>query len=243
MNSSDFLTINDILADVLVYVGDEDYKNGITPGWYKRRTQVAMDELAITSFINTEYVDKPMPASKEDEIPSGLISVKNIIAYSGTLGDPQSQVPITYKDDMIKAVGANNYTSTRSETTGSNQYYEPISVASTAYFASRQGNKITFSQSCLSYQFYRITYTGFGSRLDELPIIPRMFREAITAYVTLDAITAMMSRDRTKAQLYAVWSPKKKDAWDDALFRAGKMDKWQRDSFGEYFRGLKLQYA
>jgi hypothetical protein len=244
MKSSDFLTTNDVLADVLVYANDEGYTSGLTPGWYTRRIQVALEELAMDTFFdNALFKDCEMPANLRAQLPSGLFNVKDIFAYSGNLGNPVTINPIMYKDGMVVAEGSLEYTAKRKEVMSSHEFYESPTSTTTVLYASRQGNQINFSQSCLAYPYYRITYTGFGSAIEEIPIVPRMFRSAVVDKVVVDATRALMAKDRAKQTIYQAAVLAVSKSWPDAQFRAQKMDTHTRDSFGEYFRSLKMQYG
>jgi hypothetical protein len=243
-SSSDFLTTNDILADVLVFCNDEGYTSGLTPGWYQRRVQVALEELAMDTFFDASlFKDCEMPTNLRAQLPPGLFSLKDIFAYSGALGDPVVINPIMYKDNMVVADGSLNYTAKRKETMSQHEFYESPTSTSGVLYASRQGNQINFSASCVGYPYYRITYTGFGSAIESIPIVPRMFRQAVIDHVTVNATRALMAKDRAKQTIYTAAALSLSKTWPDAEFRAQKMDPHTRDSFGEYFRSLKMQYG
>ena len=55
MGTSDFVSVNNILADVLIMVNDETMRNyGFNRGYYISSIQKALEELALQTFFDVQ---------------------------------------------------------------------------------------------------------------------------------------------------------------------------------------------
>lgn len=254
MITTSYVTYNDILADALLFSGDTEYKKGLTPGFYKRQIQVALEDLAMSTYFDKKHTcDKDMPANLIGELPEGVYDLQQVFIYNGTIKDPSSLIPVVIKFGETKSKGSTRSFSKRSNVTGNNEFFpsggsrENTHYSNSAvYTCSEQNGSLIFSSMCSGYSFYRVVYDGFGSKIDEIPIIPRVFRQAVIDYVTVRSLRAQLGRNKGDKQigdLYTTAQASLVNTWPTAVFRANRMSKLERDSMTEYFRGIQNMYG
>lgn len=236
MVHNDLIPINDILADVVQLVGDPEYKRGLTIGWYKRQIKEAVEELNLDTFMLQLTQDIPFP--KENliaELPSGLFNIRNIYIFSGACDEPVNIQKVWYRRNYNNSQGGANYTANRIESGNSDIIMPRDGSVDNLYTATPQnGNTLGFSSACNTFDWIRLEYNGFGGDIEEIPLVPRMCRQAVIDFTRVKALTAFASYDRSVLNILQYAIADKRKSWDDVMYRSKKMDKWIRDSYKEY---------
>jgi len=234
----DVLTPNQILADVLLEVNDEDTKT-FNKGWYISQIQQVMEELSFDTFFHELFLDFAFPNSNSLrlKIPKGAFNVKNIFLFNGD----------NCEVDAMKNVYIKRGYFTRGENKGTMMNKKGIqdpfiggySDGGDVYFASMQNGYIYFSEACAGYETVRIYFNGIFGDIGDAPSIPRHFRQVVKAWVVLQVYRIMMSRiprtyaplyDRMERKLYRPFD----GLWDTAQLRVKAIDSKFRKDMGEY---------
>jgi hypothetical protein len=238
-NSSDNVSINDILADVLVSVNDTEYKNGLGKGWYIRQIANAIEELAKDTYFQVLTTDTEFPENYRLSLPSNCFNVREIYLYDGVCGQPEASRPVYWKRHFNNFGGGTNYTARRKETMETDPYLTN-GGESDLYYCNIDNGVIMFGSTCSAYSYVRIVYNGMGGDIGVEPIIPRVFRRAVIDFVKVEALSVFVTRDKSLMGLLQVsmlardGSRGKPGSWDKAKSMSRRMSTWQRDNMKEY---------
>ena len=241
MDSNDFISINDILADVGVAVNDQAYDRGLTKGYYTRQISRAVEELALDTYFQTLTFDTEFPENYILEMPSNCFNIREIYLYNGVCGKPTDSQWVNWKRHFNNTGGGTEYTAKRKETLGNNPFFMEGGDNSVLYANIENGN-IGFGSTCGGYSFVRLIYNGMGGEIADIPIIPRIFRTAVIDYVRVNALTHFSLQNvqlRFALQLAqqdldgAGWN--KPGSWKKAERRMKSMNTWEKENYKEYF--------
>jgi hypothetical protein len=194
-NINNYLSINDILADCLVILDDED--NGkLSPGFYRAQVKNTLDELGFDIDFLPQVSDYRIPSDLMLEMPIGCFNLQTLVIYKGTPDD------VLYKETVYWRKGVQ----TRGKGTGttanvnadnvSDPFFRVHVYENQQYYFSVQGGIIRLSDACQYFDFARFTYSGVPSmNLDAVKMIPRECRKAITLKTTELCASALKLRD------------------------------------------------
>lgn len=87
--TSDFISIEEILADVTQRVGDESTRK-ISEGSYKRFVKKALNELNFETRFDERYEDILLPSNLRLFIPSGCWNIIDIFVWNGTINKTET---------------------------------------------------------------------------------------------------------------------------------------------------------
>jgi hypothetical protein len=258
----DLVSVNQILADVLLDVDDEETRLR-TRGWYTRQVGNALKELSFETYFDTRIEDIDIPENCIIKIPKGAFNIRNISVYS------ESGTNILDSRNVYIKMGFN----TRGYNTGytaKNKPYQydpfvnpyhpsgiPNMVASfeqptdyptrnsqEIYYCNIRNGYIYLSNSCRNYTKLRIEYNGMGVDINDVGIVPPICREEVIMYVVERTFRSLKARDYNKyaplhRDIYSqLYMPIKASKWSDAVYRLKRLDTKTRSDLREYFARL-----
>ena len=86
VNENSFISINEVLSDVLVAMQDVDTRK-LTPGFYRAQVRNAIDELGFDTVFTEGSIDRPIPSNHIVTFPSSAYRIKDIQIYTGSPDD------------------------------------------------------------------------------------------------------------------------------------------------------------
>ena len=245
MNSNDFLTVNQILADLLINVDDEDFKKGFTKGFYVSKVQQALEELAFDTFYQEMTKDLDFPTEQLNmPLPTNCFNIREIYLFSGECCEPSNSVIVHWKRLYNNSQGGKFYTAKKKQGMNPDPFFNTTGFsnnttdASTTYFANIQNGLLMFSSNSASYEKVRLVYNGMGGEIGDEPVIPRFLRQAVIDWSSEQFWRAMKAKNpRLRpiwADIYNVLYDDRKGSWKRAQDRLKQMDTWEKDSMREY---------
>jgi hypothetical protein len=245
-SSNDFISINDILADVLPMVGDLDFKKGVSRGFYVRQIANAIEELAQDTYCTVLTEDFHFPDTYILPLPENCFNVREIYGFSGDCDKPVNTQEIHFKRHFNNSGGGTDYTARRKEQQPTDPYvnneygnnmsfYHPY-----LYYANIENGDIMFGSTCNAFTWIRIVYNGMGGKIGDVPVIHREFRNAVRDYVRTQVLKVFMVHDRNAMALYQIadmdlnGNGRVPGSWKKAERRIKRMGTWARNNYLEY---------
>lgn len=254
MNSNDFVTVDHILAEVLVSVNDKDLRRGFAQGWYVSRIQDALQELSYDTFFDEHTIDLDVPKDTlAMPMPKNAFNIREIHLYNGDCCSPTTSQVVHWKRLYNNGGDGEGYTARVKDlgeggdsdpflpdhfNSNSSYYY-----LGTKYFANVQNGTLMFSSDCRNFSKVRLVVNGMGGAIGDLPIIPRFFERFINDYVEERFYNAMKGREPRKYRglhrdaKEAMLDPRDGSA-KKARMRISQMDTWEKDSLEEYISSM-----
>lgn len=185
VNEHNFISINEILADVTLGLNDREERK-LSHGFYVAQVRYAIDELGFSTVFLEGHTDVQIPANHIIPTPSNAYRIKSLHVFTG---DPNN---ITSMENVYWKKGARNSGGKDAGFTAN--YYPgmadiyfgslPCVLDSVYWFIYNNGN-IILSDGCSSFDYLRIVYSGIPSgTLDDMAMIPPEVRKAIVLWVT-----------------------------------------------------------
>src|ERR1017187_7065157 len=113
MNSSEKVSMNLILADVLQFVDDAGFWKGFAEGWYLSQVQSSLEKLALTTFFDVRTADRKLPKlSLQDTMPKDCFNIREMYAWNGCFS-PKTSAIIHFKRLYNNKSGGRDYTALR----------------------------------------------------------------------------------------------------------------------------------
>lgn len=183
INPHNLLSINEILADVLVGMDDED-QSKLTPGFYRAQVKYAMDELGFDVFFLPQTVDVPMPIDLLIDMPKGCYNLTDINIYTGTPDNVGYVENLYWKKNMRTRGAGTGYTANVHSYNVTDPFFRVNVWESGRYFFTVQNGIIRLSDTCADYPYVRMTFNGLASKnLDEVKMVPPEVRKAVVLWV------------------------------------------------------------
>jgi hypothetical protein len=209
LDSSELIKPQEILADVLVLVGDEGYKLGLTPGFYNERVKQAVhNDLAIPMYVFEEEVDiKYDPVKLQVQLPADMFNPRQVYLHQGICcGGGNDFVILHWHKGLNNAPGGAQYTAERTENQKYDPDYQPIyqgvyNFYNNVYFANISNGVLMLSPNCSGYQYVKIVYNSMGGNYEDIPFVPRIFKNYVLYKCAYDTCLFLMSRDPQKYTL------------------------------------------
>lgn len=255
MDTSEKVSPNDILSRVLVYLDDEGYTHGITPGFYMDTVMRALESFAINSQMFVVTKDIPFPTDKLIiDLPKDCFNIRELYLHNGVCCEPgNDSVIVWWKRDYNNSQGGDGYTAMRKENQVPDPFMNPFLIQGgtnnykNLYYANAENGLLMFGSKCNSFKYFRIVYNSMGGNIGDEPMIPRLIREAVVDKVTVDAATALCAKDKNKyVPLLQIAKNRlegqrggAEGSWDIALRMIRKMGGWKRRTFFEINGRLK----
>lgn len=250
MNSGDFITINDILSDVLMITDDEGLRNGLTLGYYKSQIQQALEELSYDTFFDviTDDIklDKKFNTRLTVDMPDNAFNIREMYLFNGDCCTPKTSVIVHWKRLFNNKPRGTSYTAARVES--GREQRDPffpvdttdISFPSTnLHWANIQNGLIMFSSNCSSFQNLRLVYNGTGGSIGDELSIPRFLRQAVVDFASERAFRVLKAKDPRKYRILwgdvsARLNDPRNGSWVKAERRIKSLDTWQRNGIREW---------
>lgn len=195
INVNNLLSINNVLADVLVAVDDEAMQK-LTPGFYRSQVKLGLDELGFDVGFLKVTEDIELPEDLILDTPKGCYNLNNINVYTGT---PDS---VGYVENVYWRKGA----TTRGPATGTvaninewnvtDPFFKVNVNASSLYYFTVQNGIIRLSPACSGFDYVRLVFNGIPSgNMDEIAMVPPEVRKAVVLWATEKCAGFLKLRD------------------------------------------------
>lgn len=210
-----FVSIDEILADVLKVVKDGSFKLN-SKGWYTSQIQQALEELSFDTFFNEQNMSFDVPDNLRLDMPKGAFNLRAIYLFNGSDCNIENSVNVYRKKNFINSKSGKGYVSHDKFYNGNDKFMSrrgiergsesrsdnrPLNVN---YYAIQNGT-IMLSDSCKSFQKVMIIYNGVMANIGEVPLVPSFFRQAVKDYVTILALETKMT-DSIGTNSYNHWA-------------------------------------
>jgi len=245
----DMLTVDEILADVLPAVNDEEIKQ-FTKGWYTRQVKVGLDMLNYNAPFLRTFIDLDITSNLIITVPSGVWDLQDLFIWNGQADCDackiDSAIRLFYKRGVSSKGYDMGYTARHTSDMSDYQLPVPYSEDSTVYYYTVQLGNIILSDPCIDYTYLRVVYNGVPKSLNTVKFIPPFCREAISAFVVEKTFAALKARDMNKYRV--LWADAKQDLyemrgtepskWDKAEGMLKRLDKKAFNDISEYLGQL-----
>jgi len=185
VNNNSFISINEVLADALVALNDEDTRL-LSPGFYRAQVRNAIDEIGFDTVFVEGTLDLAIPADHIVPFPSSAYRVKNVHIFTGTPDDIGYVQNVYWKKNARTAGFEKGYTANNHPGNYSDIYFHSPVWGSTDinYFFSFVNGNLYLSDACDPYDYVRVIYDGIATgELDDATIIPPEVRKAMVLWV------------------------------------------------------------
>lgn len=253
MNSSahNYVTTNEILADVLKIVGDESFKFN-SKGFYTSQIQQAINELAFETYFDERSESFDLPSNMRLQMPKGAFNIKNIYLFHGDECDITKSVNVYYKKDFVNSKSGATYVSKNKGDNGDDPFYVDnlrTEMPSNVFFYSVQNGEIMFSSNCAQYPKVFIQYSGVGTDIGDVPYVPLFLRQAVKDWVAvkgLEVKIAMVDQAEFNRWMTVLNVQKNnlgeesqfRGSWYTAQVRVRKMDMKARRDYKLYMQKM-----
>lgn len=263
MDTSDKISVNLLLADILSFVDDESTRgHGFNKGYYISGIQKAVEELAYDTFFDVQTEDILLKEENKKnlavEMPLNAFNIREMYLFNcccssddnGVCGccKPSSSVIVHWKRLYNNRGKGSAYTAKRVDRGRDNKdpFYNSdgdigtsTSPPNNLYYANVQNGLIMLSSNSTGYTHLRLVYNGTGGAIGDEPVIPRFLRNAIVDYVVERTLRALSAKDRVRWRVlwgdsYARLNDEKNGSWIKAERRIKTLDTWKRDTMREY---------
>lgn len=222
----DCLSIEEILADVLVRVDDEKLKQ-FTLGWYKRQIKSGMEKLNFSApFIKT-YKDVSITPNLRVPIPKGVWDLIDLFIWNPKGECDQAcvmgeTIRLFHKRNYMTDGYGKGYTARHMSHTTDYQLGVPFTQDNALYFYNTHMGDVLLSDSCYGFEKLRLYYHGVATDIDSVRFIPPFLRDVLIAWGALEAFTALKARDPNKYRI--LWADAKSDLYDRNGLEGSKWD-------------------
>ncbi len=254
-SNNDFLTAEIIRDDVVAFCGDRESKL-LPPGRYMSAIQRGIEELSFDTFFNKKRIDIPVPQDcLHLDLPEGTFSVKEVYAYNGSSCNPATATKLWYKANYYAKHGPGFFAKNRGGQTVNDPFYPsqapmqvgmytipPVNVEADVFYYSVENGVMYISSNVKRFQFLHIVAHGTTCPIGEVPLVPPIFRDAVTDFACEYMLRELMALDPQRfARLHAVYYGRLdyngfNGSWYKAKIRVNRMSKGQRADFHEYMQ-------
>lgn len=241
-SSSNCVTVNEILADILKSVKDSDFKAN-SKGWYTSQIQQSLEELSFDTFFDERNEVLKIPSNLRLEMPKGAFNVRQMYAFSGEKCNVSSRKNIWHKKNYINnPEGKGLFARNNGDNTGDSFHQKGTQHRGVLYYSIQQG-LIMLSSSCLNHENIMLVYNGVGCEVGDAPMVPNFLRQAVKDYVTVRALESIIAESEPAMMnkwnlLYGIHSNRLNKpydgSWAKAEHRAKTMDHKERQDLKEY---------
>lgn len=236
----DFISPEEILADVLPAVNDEDFKL-LRRGWYLRQIKNGLRKLNYEAPFLEYHIDLAMPSNLILDLPTGIWNIRDIYVWNGENCVISEANRVHHKSNFISNGYQAGYTA-RNKSGQYDTFINPFQSDTSVLFYNQQNGAIMFSDSCVGYSYVRIVYNGTIESLNSVKFIPPFCREALTGFVVERSFFTLQGRDANynrlwiyaKQDLYNPLGPMEPSKWDLCIRLMKNLDKKFGDDLKEY---------
>jgi hypothetical protein len=246
-----FLTIDEILADVLEAVNDKPMRL-FSKGFYLRQIKMGLEKLNFQAPFISMFYDMDMPERLVIDIPSGAWDINDMFAFHPLKDDNcnpctvGASAKIYHKANFLttgKGEGYTAHTKPHQRDPFNPHFYihdERI------LFYNVQNGLIMLSEACGAYPKLRIVARGTPKDVDKVKIIPPFAREALIGWGVERAFFSLKAQDQkyrvmwvdAKQDLFVQQSKTKYSKWEEAEILIRKMDKKVMNDLSQYLSQL-----
>ena len=229
-NPHNYLSINHILADVLVALHDQDTRR-LTPGFYRNQTKACLDELGFDTFFNDYYEDIDIPPDLIIDIPQGAYNIKTLHIYKGTPENIEYQENVYWKRNFYTS--ETGYTANKHHQNTTDPFFRATLRNNARYFFNVHRGQIMLSETCKYFDYLRITSAGIPSMtIDDVQMIPPEVRKAVTLWVIEKCASYLKLQDNNYRVIQLDAAAQLDEyglngAWHQAKSRLRKLDRKQ----------------
>ena len=240
LSFDNYISPNEILADVLQIVNDEEFKL-FRIGWYQRQVHEGLKKLNYQAPYLELYKDFEMPTNLILDVPSGAFGINDIFLWNGENCVLESSVRVFHKANFHQSGKSMGYTA-RNKPDMDDPFIFGMPSGNDMYFYNIHLGTIVFSDACAQYSNVRVVYNGFPKATGMVNYIPDYCREALVSYVVERVYYAMQGRDlayqrlwqAAKIDLHSSPEPGQPSKWSMAVKMLKKLDKKHMDDLAEY---------
>lgn len=248
MNSSSlsFLSHNLIMSDIAKKSGDPGFEYD-SEGYYMSLMQEALQELSFdTFFLEKEKIYDLEDGCLNFKLPSGFFNIRNIFGFNGETCSPKNSKPIYWKRDYKNKIARDSWGNQ------GDPYYKQRgndNPPGYLYFCGISNGELFLSESCKVFEKVVVRANGLITDIGETPVIPMFFRQAVTDYCIVEALSTRIAGNTHLTKEISFWQAimnrhetrlnKPYDgSWDKAMHRVKIMDKKTRDDIKIYLGRL-----
>ena len=239
INPSNFLSIKNILADVLVMLNDES-QGLLSPGYYIAAVKNGLDELGFDISFLPVTTDIILPSDLILTVPTGCFNLTQIQIYTGTPDSVQYVENVYWKKGAKTQGKGTGYTADVHAWNVTDPFMHCRVNDYSIYYFSVQNGLIMLSDACANFTYARLTYDGIPSKnLSEVRMVPPEVREALVLYVVEKCASSLKLRDN-KYRIVQIDAAQQLDkyglsgAWHEAKDRLVRLDKKKLKDVIEY---------
>ena len=244
-STKDFVTVNEILSDVLEFVDDTELRDH-SKGYYTSQIQQALEKLAFDTYFDEKTTDHDFPQDLRLDMPRGCWNIKQIYLFNGDLCNINSAQNVYWKRNYftkgqgflardtgkntndpfyarnIRTVDAHLSKQRRLANNGADPVLNDINSPSGLFFYNIQNGVIMFSSQCRAFRKVALYYNGVGTEIGDVPVVPLFLREAVVDYTTEVSLRIKAAKN----------PPRWRTLWVDASNRLGSSESFS----GSWYR-------
>lgn len=265
---SDFVSVNEILADVLKIVGDIDFKIN-SPGWYKSQIRQCLQELSFDTFFDDQHESFDMPKNLRLELPKGSFNLQQIYVFNGDKCTPSNSHVVYHKKNFINGESGKGYVARNTYTNDNDPFNKKQGVTGrvensrvesqrerikhvpdNVYFYGMQNGLIMLSPNCSCFQKVMLVYSGVSTDISDEPIVPNYLRAAVKEWTSVETLSVTLASKIGSPEynqwlsLYNIHDRKLNDPyegeWVKAERRVKVIDNKEREDTKEYLSRLNF---
>lgn len=254
MNHNTFVSVDNILSDVLYAVNDVEFRSGLSKGWYTSQVRTALKELAFDTFFAKVTLDLNMDRERlAVELPKGVFNIRELYVYNGADCGKNSDFKVVHWKRLHNNKGNGGTGSSRVNENGNgddpflfslNDSHNYVTGGrNIRYYAGIQNGMLMFSSQCGEYDKVRIVFNGINGDISNIPLIPMFLEEAVKDFVKKKFYEVKKGENPRKYR--GLWMDIKNEYEDprngskkQARMRVASMDTWERESLEEYISSM-----
>ena len=243
-SSSSYISHKMILADATMKSGDKEFKYH-PEGFYMSLIQEALQELSFDSFFLEREKIYPIAGCTKFTLPEGAFNVREIYVYNGEDCNPAGKRNVYWKRNYHNKISKNSW----------NNDNDPFflnsgqSTPSNVLFCGIRNGVIELSPNCQGFEKLVVRFNGLLCNIGDVPTIPMFFRQAVTDYVIVEALSARIAEMSADPKMIQGWQfilnrheERIKEpytgSWETALHRVKTMDRKSREDMNIYHQKL-----
>jgi hypothetical protein len=250
---SSFVTVNEILADVLKTVSDRDFSLN-TRGWYISQMQQALEELSFDTFFLTINKEIVIPCDLKIELPIGAFNLRQMYVFNGDNCDFSESRTVYHKNNYLGSGSGKTYLARDTYSNANDPFYTRRSQRRNSaiedakkgptnvfYYGIQQG-VINLSANCSQFEKVMLVYNGVHTDIGDVPVIPTFLRQAVKDYATVRALEIRIAEEQVNLQRWNLLLSRYDNSlnhpyegsWVKAERRAKTLDNKHRQDMKEY---------
>lgn len=221
METGHYIAPNEILFKSAAYAGDIEFKTA-PKGFYISLIQDALNELHLASMYLDARHDYVIDKTLRFLLPKDCIRVDAVYVFSGDACNIESSKRVYWKRNYYNR-GA-SYIANNKADQNNDPFITRTSSLSGLLFYEIENNELRISDSCRNAGTkIHIKYKSSGGVFEDSPVIPIIFKDAITDYVTEGVLMFRMANETSNAAVLS----RMVDRFSMRLDKNGMNGSWQ----------------